>query len=231
MPVPATNISVSSILTEVGSSNIQTALKGNLYALSDSIGNSDSGNYHNYNGMGASALLSFNEAIALPYIGLSADPSLGRWAGYTHNSEFCLSWVIDNPTSGFVNINFFAAQNEFSFNTLIRSITVPAFGNNMEDPFVTNFGAKSGIYDVWGPNYWITAEINVQDPSRTQFMQVISAVDSDGIGGGQNRSSYTQYNGSWDFNNGAFASYLVAGDDPTLGIPWNKRTTFNLLFT
>lgn len=210
-------------------------MKGNLYASANLAWNPRAGSYHNYNNMALNGLTdSFATAIEAKYTA-SQDMGLKNWAGYDHDHNAILNirvnngnlfndamvriWISDNqgPSSYFI-VNQVVQRNNVS-NVILNNYNTGA-------PAYSSFTASSG--------YWIYGDISDNGgPAPSMPMNITTAVDVDGVGGGTNRFTYTANGtpgGAWDLITGPFNGVLVSGDNgnpfPNDPISWNKRTTF-----
>ena len=236
MPIGTTDVSISSIATELQYAGGDLLTKDTLFQSSTLAYTSNGGSYHNYNNMGTAANLSFFTAIEGRYSG-SNNMALGRWMHYNHdiNARLNISVKNGNPNDD-VDVRIWISDSPGAPSPyLLVNQVVPRLnlGNVILNDFNTGAPAFSAFSGSGG--YWIYVEINNITMSGPPCMMIVTAsVDTDGAGGGQARMNYTSSGapgGPWDlFTQGPFIGPLIAGDNggvwPNDGISWNKRTTF-----
>lgn len=230
MPISATNIKMSDIATELTIANSDVGLRDTLFATCQTAGQTDSGNYHNYNNMALSNAISFKQAI-YDYYTVSEVGVLSHWAYYNHDIEWIIDFVIDNQTNDGVdplNIyfsNFNNAGVDLFYNIKSLANTTDTLSN-----YATDLPSRTTGYVNYGGYYFIYLECTALDPGATPYMS-ITASDTDGVGDTTVRTTWTDVNGVWDFSSmGSFSNWIVAGDNETSGIGWNKRTTFTITY-
>lgn len=236
MPIGTTNVSISSIATELQYAGGDFLTKDTLFQSSTLAYNPNGGSYHNYNNMGTAANLSFATAIEARYSG-SDNMALGRWMHYNHDINARLNIRVNNgnPLDD-VDVRIWISDNPGASSTylLVGQVVPRANGANV---VLTNFDTGAPAFSAFSGSggYWIYVEINnITMSGPPCMMSVIISDDTDAVGAGLARMNYTA-NGSpggpWDlFTQGPFTGPLIAGDNgggwPNDGISWNKRTTF-----
>ena len=232
MPISTTNISMGNIATELTYPTSDIFLYDGLFNTCTTAGQQDSGNYHNYNNMALSNALSFKQAIYDYWVSPPDVGVVSHWAYYNHDIDWIIDFVIDNQSTGAVdplNIYFSNSNNvgvDLFYNLKSNANTTDTLSN-----YATGLASRTTGYSNYGGYYFIYLECTVINPTKTQFME-ITASDTDGVGASTTRTTWTDVNGAYDFLNvsSSFANWIVAGDNESTGIGWNKRTTFTITF-
>jgi hypothetical protein len=235
MAIGTTNISMFDIATELTFPTTDIELLDGLYDTSATAGAQDSGNYHNYNNMALGGILSFKESIYDYWSGTATGNPvavLSHWAGYTHDIEWEVSFVLDNQSNETVDVELWFGPNDVSQSDQFYTISLPKTTTDTQIPYVTTLASKTTGYSNYGGYYWIHMVAIPVDANITKYMDVVSSYDTDGVGASTNRTTWTSVNGTFDFvsNGGAFSNWIVAGNNQNTGIGWNKRTTFEISF-
>ena len=204
-----------------------------LFIESNNAGGLSSGNFHNYNNMGLTNSLSFKEAIFDPF-NSQDNLAFSNWIGYDHNIYWTVDFVLENAGSADVEVELWFGSSDTASNDQFYTLKVTANTTDTQSSFITSLNSFTTGYSGYGGNYWIHMTANSTDNTLTQFMDVISASasDTDGVGSGTTRTTYTSLYGTHDFLNQSnpFTNWIVAGINQNNGIPWNKRTTFYVYF-
>jgi len=233
MPIGTTNISISSIASELQYSSGQDyQIKGTLYNSSQLAYSPNGGSYHNYNNMALSGLTdSFATAIEAKY-SASQDMGLKNWAGYNHDHNAIVSVRVNNgnPFNDAMVRIWISDTTGPSVWPLVNQM-VPR--NNAGNVILNNLNTGAPAFSAFnGSNgYWLFGDItDLGGGAINMPMNIAAAVDPDNVGGGTNRLDYSTSVGPWDLIiDGGFYNVLVAGDNgngwPNDGVSWNKRTT------
>lgn len=228
MPIAATNIAMGDVATELNIAISDVNLKTTLFAVSNTAGARTSGSFHNLD-MGQSNNLLFSSAIYTPYVG--TNQNLGNWAYYAHDAYIVLDFeLINSSAADAVDVSIYLSQSSGGLGTLVYSTSVPAGNTDSQASFQTSVTGYSTAYSSWSGVYFIDM-IASPNPGGTMRFMSASASDTDGVGAGTTRTTYTDTNGPWDFFSfGNFSKNLIA-ETSGVGIPWNKRTSFTVEFT
>jgi hypothetical protein len=232
MPIGTTNISISSIASELQyTSGADYQLKGTLYNSSQLAYSANGGSYHNYNNMALSGLTdSFATAIEAKYTA-SQNMGLKNWAGYNHDHNVILNIRVNNGNpfdDAYVRIWLSTGPGPGA--TVLVNQVVPR--SNTANVILTNFNTGDPAFSTYNGSggYWIFGDIsNIGGVAPAMPMNIAAAVDTDNVGGGTARLDYSSSVGAWDLITGPFFDVLVAGSNgggwPNDGVSWNKRTT------
>lgn len=227
MAIGNSNISMFDVAAEL-QSNTTNIVMNDLFATSGFISVADAGNYHNFGNMSISNSLSFATTILYT---AGSNLKLSNWAYYDHNIEWVITFELINNGTADVDVVLWFGQGNGNFTHNFYTTTVPNGGSDNRIDYNTTIASYITGYQSYGGAYFVLMEAISSDVTKTQFMNVTTATDTDGVGGGTTRTTYTSVAGTWDFNNGNFASWIVAGDNDSTGISWNKRTSFQVVFS
>ncbi len=232
MPIGTTNISISSIASELQYTSGQDyQIKGTLYNSSQLAYSPNGGSYHNYNNMALSGLTdSFATAIEAKY-SASQNMGLKNWAGYDHDHNAIVSVRVNNGNpQNDAMVRIWISPNPNPGATVLVNQVVPR--NNAANVILNNLNTGAAAFSNFnGSGYWLFGEISDMGGGATNMpMNIAAAVDTDNVGGGTARLDYSTSVGAWDLIvDGVFFDVLVAGDNgsgwPSDGVSWNKRTS------
>jgi hypothetical protein len=172
----------------------------------------------------------FSNAIYVPY-SIGSNLVLSNWAYYDHDVEWEVSFSLVNNARDDVYVELWFGDGNSSFADIFFATTLGPLSTNTQTSFLTGIPSYSTGYVSYSGSYFILMLAVPNNPNEPRIMDVASANDTDGTGSGTNRTTYTSVNGTWDFaSNGNFSDWIVAGDNSSQGISWNKRTTFQVDF-
>lgn len=225
---------MNAVATELNQSTTDITLRSQLFASCGVITSADAGNFHNFNNMTTANNSSFSLAINQPFNNgtFGADLLLGNWAYYDHDIDWVVDFELINNGKDTVTVELWFGQSNGSFTDLFYTTTLNANTTDTQNSFTTGIPSYATGFTSYGGEYYILMNAIPNNPVDPQFMDVVSAGDTDGTGSGTTRTNYTAVNGQWDFSTqGNFSTYIVAGNSQNDGISWSKRTTFQIVFT
>ena len=239
MPIGSTNISMDAIATELmlgTGSFADNSMEATLYYTSNDGFTPTSGSFHNLN-MGLPGLTdSFATNIFNPWAATS-NLGLKNWAGYNHDANVMLDVRIDNFSPDDVQYDIELSTNPGALGTGVSVASgVLTSGNSLVVGFLNTGVPAYSNFAGGQATYFINAYfVDVSIPTTRCRMGVVSSSDTDGVGAGPNRDNYTVARGAYDLAGmGPFNENLISGsawNDPGQGISWNKRTSFEVLFS
>jgi len=238
--IGTTNILMNQIRTMIGVTALANNSLNSLFSYSnEALINGEeatfqAGNYHNIS-MGLSGSSTYGQAIYNPYTDTNVygGLNLSNFSGYDHeDANARMTFAITNNSSvDSISVDlYFSSIQGLQDTILFYSNTIAAGGSDTQTNYDTGVMAWRTLRNLtFGGKYWI-AMIATPSGSTLRYMDVIAVSDSDNLGQGLTRTSYTDINGTFNFTSGSFYNWLVAGQGSPYGIPWNKRTDFDIIF-
>ena len=239
MPIGTSNISMSDIEAELKYGaplpGTNLSMDTRLYVTSNNSFTATSGNFHNLAMALPSTVDTFKDAI-FDFWTIQDDMGLGNWAGYDHDYPVMLDFQLVNNSPDNINYDLevsatpgaLGGGTTVSSGPLVSGATVTLVLNTGL-PAYTTFG--TGNFE-----YFINARFQdtMAIPARC-VMAPVAASDTDAVGTGTTRTTYFTANGPYDIVVlGTFDNNLVSGNIWNLlgqGISWNKRTSFQVIFS
>ena len=211
-----------------------------LYACAWTAGQVSSGSFHNYNNMGVSASDSFVISIWNQSATGASNKGLSNWEGYDHDHNVICSFSLINNTGSPIDASaeIYLDPSAGSTTNLVCTLNMSGGVDDVKMDFDTGLPAYSnfysgGTFDGYYINVIVIINGGFPNPCYINF----SAVDSDFVGAGQVRNTYTDAYGvnSYDMPlNGNMFNDCAAGRDYTVSslkaVFWNKRTDFRISF-
>jgi hypothetical protein len=234
MPVPTSNIRLSAdIAVELQFAPSSIMKITDVFGTSQLAGTVSSGSFHNiYMGPGAAA--TFKTLIYLPY-GATADMKLGSWASYDHSFKNIVTFSVANNSANAYEVKLYLSDTPSTFQHLFYNKSFGQFGaDNVNEVDWDTMQDALLFSGVTGAAYYIDCEINhTRGGANGVYMSITSASDTDGVGAGQARTDYTTSSGAWllspDPSGADFSNLLISGPSTSVGIPWNKRTSWDMV--
>ena len=233
MGVPSTNIKLSADIAAAQLGLTGVIKMTDVYVTSTAAGTVFSGSYHNVS-IGVGTPDYYANKIYQPYA-IMDKLALGNWAGYDHQHNNVFSWNIQNNSPNDYTVNFYISATPATYQFLFWSVTVMGFGGQSTQ---TDFDTGVNAYNFSGTPgdpYYIDCEVLFAGGPGVPGVQMVvqSSSDSDAVGAGTARVDYTSTFGPWSLapvTGLDFTDVLITGSPWKVnGIPWNKRTSVDIL--
>jgi hypothetical protein len=226
MPITSNPVAISDVANELGFALSNVNMDTTIFAVSNLAAQPSAGNFHNIQ-MGQAQNDTFANKIWYTW----DDPTtyggmpLGNWLGYNHDAPYTFTGTIANNSASEYDAYIYV-------NTALSGV-VGQYGPLNLPPGTppTNFtpvvaglnGARTeGDYSI----YIRIMRVIQLGPAN---LNIVSYVDSDGVGAGTARDVNAFYQ-NWDFlsQGDIFQDWIIAYDPFAGLIPWNKRTTWDI---
>ena len=230
MPViPSSDISLfATVAAELQLTGTPLSMK-NIYATGLTAGIVSAGSFHNLTMTPSNSVL-FRTAIYSP-ANNSVDLKLSNWVNYLHDANAIIDVYINDNTGGTVDadVTVYISNGpngqQFSF---IGTTINPTSGNLAFPDYDTGAAAYANFQSS---GYFLDVQVNIANKGSSTSLDFFCS-DTDGVGAGQTRETYTDVNGSWSTMNSVFNDNAAAVQwNATPGIPWNKRSTLTIQFS